>query len=119
MTTRSAMMALGMYFIAVLLVIIETYCLFTSVSIAVLKALRANKKFYYQTDHFIGVSGMLYRMKRNAVGLANICILSTMVLVMVSGTLSLYLGSEAALTCSFCGQSAGRGPVRPCGGNAL
>ncbi len=102
-TTRSAMMALGMYFIAVLLVIIGTYCLFTSVSIAVLKALRANKKFYYQTDHFIGVSGMLYRMKRNAVGLANICILSTMVLVMVSGTLSLYLGSEAALDEQFAG----------------
>ncbi len=102
-TPRSAMMALGMYFIAVLLVIIGTYCLFTSVSIAVLKALRANKKFYYQTDHFIGVSGMLYRMKRNAVGLANICILSTMVLVMVSGTLSLYLGSEAALDEQFAG----------------
>lgn len=102
-TTRSAMMALGMYFVAVFLVIIGTYCLFTAVSIAVLKALRANKKFYYQTDHFIGVSGMLYRMKRNAVGLANICILSTMVLVMVSGTLSLYLGSEAALDEQFAG----------------
>lgn len=102
-TTRSAMTALGMYFIAVFLVIIGTYCLFTAVSIAVLKALRANRKFYYQTDHFIGVSGMLYRMKRNAVGLANICILSTMVLVMVSGTLSLYLGSESALDEQFAG----------------
>lgn len=102
-TTRSAMTALGMYFIAVFLVIIGTYCLFTAVSIAVLKALRANRKFYYKTDHFIGVSGMLYRMKRNAVGLANICILSTMVLVMVSGTLSLYLGSESALDEQFAG----------------
>lgn len=102
-TTRTAMTALGMYFIAVFLVIIGTYCLFTAVSIAVLKALRANRKFYYQTDHFIGVSGMLYRMKRNAVGLANICILSTMVLVMVSGTLSLYLGSESALDEQFAG----------------
>ncbi len=102
-TTRSAMAALGMYFVAVLLVIIGTYCLFTAVSIAVLKALRANKKYYYQTNHFIGVSGMLYRMKRNAVGLANICVLSTMVLVMISGTLSLYLGSEAALAEQFPG----------------
>ncbi len=102
-TTRSAMTALAMYFVAVFLVIIGTYCLFTAVSIAVLKALRANKKFYYKTDHFIGVSGMLYRMKRNAVGLANICILSTMVLVMVSGTLSLYLGSESALDEQFAG----------------
>ena len=73
--------------------ILGTYCLFTAVSISVLKLLRANKKFYYQTSHFIGISGMLYRMKRNAVGLANICILSTMVMVMVSGTLSLYLGT--------------------------
>ncbi|MET0017940.1 FtsX-like permease family protein [Oscillibacter sp.] len=102
-TTRSAMTALAMYFVAVFLVIIGTYCVFTGVSIAVLKALRANKKFYYKTDHFIGVSGMLYRMKRNAVGLANICILSTMVLVMVSGTLSLYLGSESALDEQFAG----------------
>ncbi len=102
-TTRSAMAALGMYFVAVLLVIIGTYCLFTAVSIAALKALRANKKYYYQINHFIGVSGMLYRMKRNAVGLANICVLSTMVLVMVSGTLSLYLGSEAALKEQFPG----------------
>jgi len=102
-TTRSAMTALAMYFVAVFLVIIGTYCLFTAVSIAVLKALRANKKFYYKTDHFIGISGMLYRMKRNAVGLANICILSTMVLVMVSGTLSLYLGSKSALDEQFAG----------------
>ena len=77
-----------------MLVIIGTYCLFTSVSIAVLKALRRNKRYYYKAKHFISVSGMLYRMKRNAVGLANICILCTMVMVMVSGTLSLYLGSE-------------------------
>ena len=81
------------YFVAVGLVIIGTYCLFTAVTIFVLKALRKNKKFYYQTGHFIGVSGMLYRMKQNAVGLANICILCTMVMVMLSGTLSLYLGT--------------------------
>ena len=92
--TTNGMEAIAFYFVAVFLVIIGTYCLFTAVSIFVLKALRANKRFYYKTSHFIGVSGMLYRMKQNAVGLANICILSTMVMVMVSGTLSLYLGTQ-------------------------
>lgn len=86
-------MALAVYFLAVVLVIVGTYCLFTAGSIALLKLLRKNKRFYYQTGHFIGVSGMLYRMKRNAVGLASICILSTMVMVMASGTISLYLGT--------------------------
>ena len=92
--TRTGVEAIMWYFVAVGLVIVGTYCLFTAVSIFVLKALRRNKKFYYQTSHFIGVSGMLYRMKQNAVGLANICILCTMVMVMLSGTLSLYLGTE-------------------------
>ena len=92
--TTNGMEAIAFYFVAVFLVIIGTYCLFTAVSIFVLKALRANKRFYYKTSHFIGVSGMLYRMKQNAVGLANICILSTMVMVMVSGTLALYLGTQ-------------------------
>ena len=94
-------MAVAVYFLAVFAVIIGTYCLFTSVSIAVLKALRRNKRYYYKAKHFISVSGMLYRMKRNAVGLANICILCTMVMVMVSGTLSLYLGSEEQVN-TFC-----------------
>ena len=98
---KSAMEALGLYFTAVILVVIGTYCLFTAVSIAVLKLLRSNKRYYYQTGHFIGVSGMLYRMKRNAVGLANICVLSTMVLVMVSGTLSLYLGTEGSINVRY------------------
>ena len=92
--TRDGAMAVALYFIAVFLVVIGTYCLFTSVSIAVLKALRANKRYYYKARHFITVSGMLYRMKRNAAGLANICIISTMVMVMISGTLSLYVGTE-------------------------
>ncbi|GAE87843.1 FtsX-like permease family protein [Acetivibrio straminisolvens] len=94
LTTKSAVQALTIYFLAVFLVIIGTYCLFTAISIVILKQLRRNRKLYYKTKYFIGISGMLYRMKRNAVGLANICILSTMVLVMVSGTLSLYLGTE-------------------------
>lgn len=96
-TAKNAMEAVSFYFVAVFLVIIGTYCLFTSVSIAVLKLLRKNKRYYYKTGHFIGISGMLYRMKRNGVGLANICILSTMVLVMISGTLSLYLGTPGAM----------------------
>lgn len=97
LTTESPLEAVALFFLAVLLVIIGTYCLFTSGSIAVLKLLRKNKKFYYQTKHFTSVSGMLYRMKQNAVGLSNICILSTMVLVMLSGTVSLYIGQEDVL----------------------
>ena len=100
-TTTDPMAAIAFYFLAVLLVIVGTYCLFTAGSIAVLKALRKNKRFYYQTGHFIGVSGMLYRMKRNAVGLANICILSTMVMVMISGTLSLYLGTGEIIAAQY------------------
>lgn len=93
--------AVNTFFIAVVLVIAGTYELFLSVSIAVLKLLKKNKKYYYKTSHFITVSGMMYRMKRNAVGLANICILSTMVLVIVSTTVCLYAGVEDALHSSF------------------
>ena len=99
--TNNAGMAFALYFPAVILVIIGTYALFTAVSIVALKALRKNKRYYYQPRHFIGVSSMLYRMRRNAVGLANICILSTMVLVMVSGTLALYLNSQQTLEKQF------------------
>ena len=84
--------SLALYFVAVALVVIGTYCLFIGVSVFVLKALRKWKRFYYKPNHFINVSGMIYRMKQNGVGLANICILSTMVLVAVSTTVSLYLG---------------------------
>ena len=91
-TTESVMAALGVFFLAVLLVIIGTYCLFLAGSIAVLKLMKRNKGYYYKPRHFVSVSGMLYRMKQNAVGLANICILSTMVLVTVSTTVSLYGG---------------------------
>lgn len=92
--TESPVDALLLFFVAVILVVIGTYCLFTAGSIAVLKMMRKNKKYFYRTKHFISVSGMIYRMKQNAVGLANICILSTMVLVMVSGTVALYAGVE-------------------------
>ena len=63
--------------------------------------MKNNKKYYYQTTHFITVSGMLYRMKRNAVGLANICVLSTMVLVIISTTVCLYAGVEDSLKQNF------------------
>ena len=68
--------------------------LFTAGSIVLLKALRKNKKYYYKTKHFISVSGMIYRMKQNAVGLSNICILSTAVLIIVSSTCSLIFGMD-------------------------
>lgn len=93
-TTKNPIKTLTLFFVAVILVIIGTYLLFTAGSIALLKILRRNKGYYYQTKHFTSVSGMIYRMKQNAVGLANICILSTMVLVAVSTTVSLYVGIE-------------------------
>lgn len=95
--TKNPIKAMDAFFLAVLLVILGTYFLFTAGSIAVLKLLRKNKRYYYKTCHFISVSGMLYRMKRNAVGLANICILSTMVLVMISTTTSLIAGEDDSI----------------------
>lgn len=91
-TTKNPISSLYRFFVAVILVIVATYFLFTTGSIAFLKILKKNKKYYYQTKHFISVSGMIYRMKQNAVGLSNICILSTMVLVMVSTTTSMMVG---------------------------
>ena len=96
-TTTDVLQAVFLFFVAVVLVIIGTYLLFTAGSVALLKLLRKNKRYYYKTRHFTAVSGMMYRMKQNAVGLANICILSTMVLVMVSGTSCLMLGMDASL----------------------
>ena len=100
-TARDPMNALELFFLAVVLVIIGTFCLFTAGSIALLKALRKNRKYYYQTRHFTAVSGMLHRMKRNAAGLATICILSTMVLVTVSTTLCLYMGVSEILDLTY------------------
>ena len=96
-TTESPLSAIGSFFIAVICVILGTYALFTAGSIALLKALRKNKNYYYKAKNFTAVSGMIYRMKQNAVGLANICILSTMVLVMISTSISLYLGMDDVL----------------------
>lgn len=93
-TIQDPLGAITFFFVAVVLVIFGTYLLFTAGSIAFLKCLRKNKSYYYKTSHFVSVSNMIYRMKQNAVGLATICILSTMVLVMVSSTGSLFLGVE-------------------------
>lgn len=93
-TTKDPLASFGIFFIAVIFVIIGTYFIFIAGSIALLKMLRKNKKFYYKSNHFISVSGMIYRMKQNAAGLASICILSTAVLVMLSTTISLYIGME-------------------------
>ena len=101
LTVADPFTALAYFFLAVVLVMIGTYCLFTAGSIALLKHLRNSPRYYYQPKHFTAVAGLLYRMKQNAVGLANICILSTMVLVTVSTTVSLYAGLEGSLDRMF------------------
>lgn len=98
---ESPLAAIAMFFLAVICVILGTYALFIAGSIVVLKAMRKKKGYYYQAKHFVSVSGMIYRMKQNAVGLANICILSTMVLVMVSSTASLYMGIDDIMKYRF------------------
>lgn len=89
------------FFVAVIMVIIATYLLFISGSVTICRLLQKNKKYYYKTNHFISVSSMRYRMKRNGAGLASICILCTMVLVMVSSTVCLYIGKEDSLRMRF------------------
>lgn len=105
------------FFLAVFLVILGTYYLFTSGSIAVLRLCRRKKKFYYRPENFITVSGMLYRMKKSAASLSNICVFSTMVIITVVCTVTVYLGMDAILTSNFtrefeiilCGQEKARG----------
>ena len=94
LTIENPMAALSKFFIAVIMVILATYILFVAGSITLCKILQKNKKYYYKTNHFVSVSSMAYRMKRNGASLASICILSTMVLVTVSSTLCLYVGKE-------------------------
>lgn len=89
--------AFTMFFFAVIMVIVATYILFISGSVSLCRALQKNKKYYYKSNHFVSLSSMVYRMKRNGAGLASICILSTMVLVMISSTSCLYFGKEASL----------------------
>ena len=101
LTCQNPMEALGKFFGAVLLVMAGTYCLFSAGSIALLKLLKNNKRYYYQTRHFTSISGMLYRMKQNAMGLANICILSTGVLLVISTTSCLWFGMQEIIQTRF------------------
>lgn len=96
-TIREPLAALTWFFIAVLMVILATYLLFISGSVALCRLLQKNPRFYYQKRHFVSVSSLVYRMKRNGAGLASICILGTMVLVMLSSTTCLYFGAEDSL----------------------
>ncbi len=93
--------ALVWFFVAVIMVIIATYLLFIAGSVTICRLLQKNKNYYYKTNHFVSVSSMVYRMKRNGAGLASICILCTMVLVMLSGTVCLYAGTEDSLRSRF------------------
>lgn len=101
LTVENPINSINVFFIAVIFVILATYFLFTAGSITLLKILRKNKKFYYNKKHFISVSSMIYRMKQNAVGLANICILSTAVLLVLSTTISLYVGIDDIMSTRF------------------
>lgn len=96
-TIKQPLSALEVFFIAVILVIAATYLLFISGSVVFCRLLKRNKNYYYKPNHFISVSSMVYRMKRNGASLANICILLTMTLVMISSTASLYFGNESII----------------------
>nr|WP_276926267.1 ABC transporter permease [Faecalibaculum rodentium] len=98
---QNPMDAFVLFFLAVILVIVGTYLLFSAGSIALLNTLQKNRHFYYQTSHFISVSGMKYRMKANAASLANICILSTMVLVALSTTICLVMGMDQSVETAY------------------
>ena len=89
--------AIVAFFLAVVMVVLATYLLFIAGSVTLCRILQKNKRYYYKTNHFVSVSSMVYRMKRNGAGLASICILCTMVLVMVSSTTCLYVGAEDSL----------------------
>ena len=101
LTAEDPISAINTLFIAILLVMVGTYALFTAGSILVLKAMKKHPGFYYKKKHFISVSGLIYRMKQNAAGLASICILSTGVLLVVSTTVSLYFGNEDAINTRY------------------
>ena len=96
-TIKDPVMALAMFFVAVVMVIIGTYLIMIAGSVLFCRILQKNKSYYYKPNHFVSVSSMVYRMKRNGAGLASICILATMVLVMMASTTSLYFGEEDAI----------------------
>ena len=101
LTVRSPLQAIFLFFVAVLLVIVGTYCLFVSGTTFVLKCLKRNKRYYYNKKHMPAVAGLLFRMKQNAVGLASIAILATGVLVMISTTVSLYSGVQDTMETNY------------------
>ena len=98
---QEPLQAMLLFFVAVTLVILGTYLLFIAGSVALCRALQKNKSYYYQSRHFVSVSSMTYRMKRNGAGLASICILATMVLVMLSSSACLYFGAEDSLNVTY------------------
>ena len=98
---ESPLLAIGWFFVAVLAVIAGTYMIFISGSVMLCRILQKNKRYYYRKNHFVSVSSMVYRMKRNGAGLASICVLSTMVLVMILGAGSLYFGAEDSLRARY------------------
>ena len=98
---QSPLSALTFFFIAVGMVIVATFLVFVSGSVMLCRLLQKNKGYYYKKNHFVSVSSMAYRMRRNGAGLASICILSTMVLVMLLGSGSLYFGAEDSLHARF------------------
>ena len=101
LTIKDPLVAMIWFMVAVVLVILATYLLFMAGSVTFCKIMQKKKGYYYKTNHFISISSMIYRMKRNGAGLASICILSTMVLVMVSSTTSLYLSMEHGLNLRY------------------
>lgn len=101
LTIKDPLAAMVWFMVAVVLVILATYLLFIAGSVAFCKMMQKKKGYYYKTNHFISLSSMIYRMKRNGAGLASICILSTMVLVMVSSTTSLYMSMEHGLNLRY------------------
>ena len=100
-TIEQAVAALGWFFIAVLMVIAATYLLFIAGSVLLCRILQKNKRYYYKPNHFVSVSSMAYRMKRNGAGLASVCILITMVLVMIASTSCLYFGKNDVLRSQY------------------
>ena len=101
LSIKEPLQALTLFFVAVIMVIIGTYLVMISGSVLFCRLLQKDKKYYYKPNHFVSVSSMVYRMKRNGAGLASICILATMVLVMISSTTSLYFGEEDALSSRY------------------
>lgn len=89
------------FFLAVFLVVAGTYFLFTSGSIVLLRFLKRRKKYYYRPENFVTVSGMLYRMKKSAASLSNICVFATMVMITVICTLSIWLSTDSIISLSY------------------